>query len=319
MNPYRSSRGWRSLPELWHGKPRASSLLHVVWGDAVPELSFLRYREPGRREVLHRVRDGAWGRRIGRGGAPTGDDAAAPLPSRGSGPGAPCGSARRTVRRPAPGRRRARVGLAGGRRPAGGTPQGNGAVRRPARLHGDRRAHGPRGREVDRRPGPAAARRGSRSLRRHRGQVHRRQRDGGLRCPRVPRGRPGARRAGGAGHAGGDGRDQPRYRGRVRGQLLAEGRDQLRRGAGWSGRGRVYGHGRRRERRRQAPGGGETGERDRRRDHPAPDPRRDRVLRAGAAGPEGQVRAGACMGGRPPPDPRAGHPGRSQRRAPDRP
>ncbi len=84
-------------------------------------------------------------------------------------------------------------------------------------------------------------------------------------------------------------------------QLLAAGRDQLRRGAGRSGGRRLHGDGRRGQRRRPASGGGEAGKRHRRRDHPAPDPGRDRVLRARAADPEGQVRARRGVGGRPRP------------------
>ena len=82
-------------------------------------------------------------------------------------------------------------------------------------------------------------------------------------------------------------------------QLLAAGRDQLRRGARRPGRRRLHGDRRRGQRRGAAAGGGATGKRHRRRDHPPPDPRRDRVRRARAADAEGQVRAGAGLGGGP--------------------
>ena len=105
-------------------------------------------------------------------------------------------------------RRARRPGAARRGRSAGGAPQGDGAVRRPLRLHGGRRAHGSRGGEVVRRPGAAAPRPGGGPLRRLGRQVHRRQRDGGLRRAGRPRGRPGARRARRPRDAGGDGGDQ---------------------------------------------------------------------------------------------------------------
>ncbi len=229
--------------------------------DAVGELSDLRHREPAGREVLHRVRDRARGRRVGRRGTLTAGDAGAPLTARRSGPSAPpARPAPGAVRRPAPRGGGTGLGLARRRRTAGGAPQGNGPVRRPIRLHGGRRAHGPRGREVDRGPGSATPRAGGRPLWRQGGQIHRRQRDGGLRRPGLPRGRPGARRSRRPGDAGRDGRDQPGHGGGGRGggrrQLLAAGRDQLRRGAGRSGRRRLHGDGRRGQRRRPAPGSG---------------------------------------------------------------
>ena len=291
---------------------------------AVAELPQLRRREPAGGQVLHRVWHGARGRRVGRGGALTAGGAGATLSARGGGPSAaPPRPARGAVRRPAPRRRGAGLGLARRGRAAGGAPQGNGAVRRPVRLHGGRRAHGPRGREVDRGPGAATPRAGGRPLWRQGGQVHRRQRDGGLRRPGLPRGRPGARSARRPGDAGRDGGDQPGHGGGRRGggrrQLLVAGRDQLRRGAGRSGRRRLHGDGRRGQRRRPVAGGGESGKRDRRRDHPPPDPGRDRVLRARASDPEGKGRARRGLGGRPRPGSWPGHPRRPQRGAPDRP
>ena len=73
-----------------------------------------------------------------------------------------------------------------------------------------------------------------------------------------PRGRPRARRPRRPRDAGGDGGDQPGHRRRGRGQLLAAGRDQLRRGAGRPGRRRLHGDRRRGQRRRAAAGGGAT-------------------------------------------------------------
>ncbi len=152
---------------------------------------------------------GAGGSR--RGGASAGLGAPAAPDPRGGGAGHGLASARRAVRRPAPGRCHAGLGLAR-RRSAGGAPQGDGAVRRPVRLHGGRRAHGPRGREVDHRPGAAPAGPGGRPLRRLRRQVHRRQRDGGVRCAGRPRGRPRACRPRRPRDAGRDGGDQPGHR-----------------------------------------------------------------------------------------------------------
>ena len=81
--------GGGACPSCGTENPEQGSVLHVVRGDAVAELSELRHREPAGRQVLHRVRHGARGRRCGRGGAAIAGDAAAPLSTRGSGPSAP--------------------------------------------------------------------------------------------------------------------------------------------------------------------------------------------------------------------------------------
>ena len=302
-----------------HREPRAGSVLHVVRRRAVvdlPERARPRTRPaPSSASSAGRASgrvDRAWwrlrrSRRPSRPRPPGWRRRERPRPQPG-----------RAVRRPAPGRRHAGLGLAR-RRSAGGAPQGDGAVRRPVRLHGGRRAHGPRGREVDHRPGAAPAGTGGRPLRRLRRQVHRRQRDGGVRCAGRPRGRPRACRPRRPCDAGRDGGDQPGHRRRGRGQLLVAGRDQLRRRAGRPGRRRLHGDGRRGQRRRAPAGGGKTRKRHRRRDHPPSHPRRDRVRRAGAADPQGQVRAGGGVGGRPRAGPRSGNPGRPHRGAADRP
>ena len=117
-------------------------------------------------------------------------------------------------------------------------------------------------------------------------QVHRRQRDGGLRCAGRPRGRPGARRARRPRDAGRDGGDQQGHRRRAAGVSFS-----LRVGinsgevlAGQVGDGyTVMGDAVNVAARLQAAA--RPGKRHRRRDHPPPDPRRDRVRGAGAARP----------------------------------
>ena len=137
---------------------------------------------------------------------------------------------------------------------------------------------------------------GGRALRRHRRQVHRRQRDGDLRRAGRPRGRRGARGPRRARHAGGDGRGQ---RGPARRRPLRPARRrQHRRGARRRRRPGLHGHRRHRERRGAAAERGPARQRDRRRAHDARVERRGPLRAARAARAQGQVGAGARLGGR---------------------